>query len=222
MEHFYYVYKITCLMNEWNGKFYIGKHFGKIDDNYTGSGRLIREYFAKYGKVKDVTYIKEIIDYGTEDNICDLEREYIREGMKSELCLNLQCNSSKKIIYSEEIRRKISEANKNRVISEETRRKLSNSNKGERNGFYGKKHSEESRKKISEAKKGKVSPHKGKKHSEESRKKMSEAKKGKKRRPLSEEIRRKISEAHKGKKRGPMKEETKQKIAIALKNKKNY
>lgn len=157
MEHFYYVYKITCLMDEWNGKFYIGKHFGKIDDNYTGSGKLIKEYFAKYGKVKDVTYIKEIIDYGTEDNICDLERDYIRKGQQSELCLNMICHSSTGCFglkHSEETKQKIRESKKGKHLSEEHKRELSKAAKlrtGEKAAMYGKKHSDETKQKMSEA-----------------------------------------------------------------------
>ena len=56
----YYIYKIICLMDEWNGKFYIGKHYGKLHDNYTGSGRLIKEYFDTYEKIKGLTYDKQI------------------------------------------------------------------------------------------------------------------------------------------------------------------
>ena len=84
--------------------------------------------------------------------------------------------------FTEETRRKISEANKGRKFTEETRRKLSEAHKGRTL-------SKESRRKISEAQKGHI-------HSEESRKKISEAHKG---RTLSEETRKKISEAHKGK-----------------------
>ena len=90
----YYVYKVTCLCGDWNGKFYIGKHYGKLDDGYTGSGRLIMQYFNEYDKIKDVTYVKEIIDMGDEYNICDLEKHYIRKGMESEMCLNMTCNST--------------------------------------------------------------------------------------------------------------------------------
>lgn len=50
--------------------------------------------------------------------------------------------------FSEEHRRKLSEARRKRIISEETKKKISESNKG-------KKLSEETRKKISEANKGK-------------------------------------------------------------------
>ena len=52
-------------------------------------------------------------------------------------------------------------------ISEETRLKMSESKKGDKNTFYGKKHSEETKEKISNS-------HKGKKHTEEHRRKVSE------------------------------------------------
>ena len=96
--------------------------------------------------------------------------------------------------HSEEIKRKISEANKGKKLSEEHKRKLSNLSKGKklseehkrkmrkprskdaknnmRESRIGKKHSEETKRKMSEA-------HKGKKHSEESKIKMSEVKKSK-------------------------------------------
>ena len=81
-------------------------------------------------------------------------------------------------------------------LSEDTRRKLSEANKDKPSGMKGKHHSEETRKKISDSKNGKhlseetrkkmSKSHngkptwmKGKHHSEESCKKMSEAKKGK-------------------------------------------
>lgn len=165
-------------MDEWNGKFYIGKHYGKVDDAYTGSGKLIKEYFSKYGKVLDKTYVKEIIDYGDENSICDLERNYIRKGMESELCLNLHCTSGTGnfgMKHSEEAKQKmrkpkstehrkhISEAkkgkvgaNKGKTFSEETRRKMKLNHAdvlGENNPMYGKKHSEETRRKMIEARK---------------------------------------------------------------------
>ena len=83
--------------------------------------------------------------------------------------------------FSEEYKKRLSEAHKGKKHNEETRKKMSEAQKG-------KKMSEESKKKISEAQKGK-------KMSEESRKKISEARKGKKR---SEETRKKMSEARKG------------------------
>jgi hypothetical protein len=77
---------------------------------------------------------------------------------------------------SEEIRRKQSEANKGKIFSEEHKKKLSQAQskyKSEKHQFYGKTHSEESRRKMSEA-------HKGQTHSEETRKKLSKLSKNRK------------------------------------------
>ena len=74
-------------------------------------------------------------------------------------------------VFSEETKRKLSEAKKGKKHSEETRRKQSERMKGENNLNYGKSPSEETRRKRSEANKGKT-------HSKETRKKQSEAKKG--------------------------------------------
>lgn len=136
----YYIYKIICLCDEWNGKFYIGKRYGNINDNYTGSGKMIKEYFKQFGKEKDITYEKTILEIGDEFNICDLEREYIREGIKSELCLNMICVSSKGNF-----------GHKGKKHSEETRRKISEAKKGIMSWNKGKHLSEEHRKNISEA-----------------------------------------------------------------------
>ena len=70
--------------------------------------------------------------------------------------------------FSEETRRKISEAKKGKKLSEETRRKMSEAKKGHTRSPF----SEEHRRKISEAKKGKV-------RSEETKNKISKAIKGK-------------------------------------------
>lgn len=79
----------------------------------------------------------------------------------------------RKYRLSEETKRRLSEAAKNRKLSKETRRKISESNTGKKHPLYGKHHSVETKKKISKA-------NKGKHPSIEARKKMSEAHKGKK------------------------------------------
>lgn len=64
---------------------------------------------------------------------------------------------------------------------------------GEKNSFYGKKHSEETKRKLREALSGENSPWWGRKHREESKKKISEAMMG---HSVSEEARRKMSINH--------------------------
>jgi len=76
------------------------------------------------------------------------------------------------------------------VPSEETKKKLSEASIGEKNHFYGRKHSDESKKKMSDA-------HTGKKLSKEHRKKISKSNKG---RRVSEETRKKLSEIQMGEK----------------------
>lgn len=110
--------------------------------------------------------------------------------------------------FSEEHKRKISEALKGRCKSEETRKKLSEANKGKHiSEEQRKKHSEALRGKkrgvrseewkmhLSESLKGRAAWNKGKRHSDETKRKISEARKGKK---MSDEARKKMSETRKG------------------------
>ena len=50
-----YIYKIT---NTVNGRWYIGKHSG-TDPNYMGSGKLLKQAYAKYGQEN---FIKEVLE----------------------------------------------------------------------------------------------------------------------------------------------------------------
>lgn len=72
---------------------------------------------------------------------------------------------------TEETKKKIGKASKERVRSQETKEKMSKSLKGRVGGMTGKHHNDETKRKIGEA-------HKGRKHSPESRRKMSESSKG--------------------------------------------
>jgi hypothetical protein len=95
--------------------------------------------------------------------------------------------------HSEEIKKKISEANKGKhfhTVSEEARNNISKN-------LLGRKLSEETKQKMSLAKKGKNHPLFGKRFTKETRLKMSESQTGKKR-PM--EVRQKMSEAQIGEK----------------------
>jgi len=143
----------------------------------------------------------------------------IEEAIAHELKLTSKAKDNKRyanlasyphIPATPEIRRKISEANKN--PSEQTRRKMSKSQKG-------KKKSEAARRNMSEAKKGNTY-NLGSKYSEEVKRKISEvtkkrmsdpkirrkikigmAKSAKNKKPVSKETKKKMSEASKGKKK---------------------
>jgi hypothetical protein len=162
---FYTIYKIT---NTVNGKFYIGKHqTEKLDDNYFGSGKLLKVAIKKYGKNK---FEKEILYVlSSEQEMNNKEREIITEefvarsdtynaGVGGEggphfLGKRHTEETKNKISrlgskHSEETRKKLSEANRKRTLSFETRKKLSEKAKTRT-------HSEEVRKKISESLKNK-------------------------------------------------------------------
>lgn len=118
-EKSFYVYKIICIKDEWNGKFYIGSHYGYVNDRYTGSGRKIKEYFNLYGK--DKTYKKEILEISdNEIYIKDKEREIIRENIENDLCLNMIINA---VLPNH---KKLSQINKGKIRNEICRKNISN------------------------------------------------------------------------------------------------
>ena len=168
----YYIYRIT---NKINGKTYIGQHkYKNLNDNYMGSGKLIKRAIKKYGVNN---FKKEILEFDIPDVELanDWEQMYILfERVKGKAEYNIAnggggspgvtsywCGKHLTV----ETRKKLSESHKGNLLSEATKQKMSEVRKG-------KKHSEEWSKNISEA-------NKGKKLSEEHRRKLSEAKKGK-------------------------------------------
>lgn len=70
---FYTVYKITNLINK---KFYIGKHkTNDLNDEYMGSGKLIKRAIKKYGKDN---FIKELLFmFDTEQEMNEKEKELV-------------------------------------------------------------------------------------------------------------------------------------------------
>ena len=189
MEHkIHYIYKITLLCGKLAGKYYIGKHStSNKRDGYAGSGRIVTDYYKKYGRKKNITYIKEIIEYNqTMAENAEREKIIIGDLWKTDPnCLNcceggetggltiVPWNKGKKGCFSDETIKKMSEAKKGKPSPFK--------------GVHGR-YTEDTLKKISDAGKGRIV-------SEETRKKHSEKSKG---HTLSEEARRKISEANKG------------------------
>ena len=174
----YYIYRITNLIN---GKTYIGQHkYEVLNDNYMGSGVLLHRAYKKYGIEN---FKKEILVFNVskKEHADLLEKTFIaseKEKVGSENCYNItegggggNGGANKGHYYSEEAKKRMSEAKKGKHHSEETKRKISEGNKG--------KHlSEEARKNISEALKGNKN-NKGHHYSEEVKKKLSEVHKGK-------------------------------------------
>lgn len=133
-------------------------------------------------------------DYQERYEITAEEYEMLKK-MKSERMKGNTINP-----FTEEIRNKMSEAQKNRFANLEERKKYSDMRSGENAYFYGKHHSEKTKKKQSDSKKGERNPNYGKIYSEEERKYLSELLSGENA-PMygkhhTEETRRKISQAN--------------------------
>lgn len=103
-------------------------------------------------------------------SICPQKRLMMKEnnsGSNNPMYGKVSWNKGK--ILSEETKQKIREKRAKQVYTPETCKKISEAHKGEKNSFYGKKHSEETRKIMSE----KAKMRGGRKHSEETKMKLS-------------------------------------------------
>lgn len=80
-----HLYKVTDTVR---GKFYIGKHGGREQKGYWGSGMRIKRHIKKHG-LQDMKY--EILVIADEQYILDLERKYVTEEFikANPNCLNL-------------------------------------------------------------------------------------------------------------------------------------
>lgn len=227
---------IYQIVNTVNGKRYIGSavnlfdrkrcHYKDLKKGNHHNEHLQRSY-NKYGKEN---FEFEIIMHCLPEHLLFFEQLHIdKYNFKNDLYnISPTAGSTLGVQFSEERKKKISEANKGekswaygkpgtmlgKKQSEETRKKMSKSQTG-------KKHSNETKKKIGEWHKGeknfwyrKPGPMKNKHHNEESRKKISESHKGMKGPMLgkkhSEETKEKIRKANTGKKAS---EETRKKMS---------
>jgi hypothetical protein len=82
-------YQLYKILNNINGKYYIGIHYGNIiQDNYYGSGKLIKNAIEKYGKENFQQIIIEEFDNSKDAYI--KENEIVNENLISEdMCYNL-------------------------------------------------------------------------------------------------------------------------------------
>ena len=139
-----YIYETTNLIN---GKKYIGQHRGSFDENYKGSGTLLRRAIKKYGK--ENFKVKLLEECNNQIHLNEREIYWITKfnASKNDNYYNVSIggnNFMTLVNHTEETKRKISEANKGKIVSDEIRKKISNTEKG-------KIVSNETKKRISEA-----------------------------------------------------------------------
>lgn len=223
-----FVFDMGFFMNKLSGIYKITNPKNKI---YIGQSINIKSRFACYKAVKCKRQVKlynsfkkygvenhkfEILHYCHPEKLNELEAYYIElfQSFNNKNGLNLKSggyNSS----YSNESKRKMSEARIGKKASMQTIIKLRESHKGHKGWNKGLKHSDETKLKMRKNHKGML----GKKMTDEHKSKISKANKGK---IFSEEHRRKLGEIHKGNKNTlgkhwKLSKETKMKISKASK-----
>lgn len=124
-----HVYKAT---NTVNGKCYIGitsRSVGERWDEHCSRARCgqrrsrIYDAIRKYGK--DRFEVTTIDSTDCEDTVRELETKYIKEFDSYENGYNCNLGGNGHLVMPDELRKKISEAQKGKIISEETRAKMS-------------------------------------------------------------------------------------------------
>lgn len=69
----YFIYLTTNLIN---GKKYIGKHYGLLDDGYLGSGKVFKEAVQKYGKEN---FSRQILEFClNQKDLNEAEKRWIK------------------------------------------------------------------------------------------------------------------------------------------------
>lgn len=184
------------------------KKYGRIDNktgiltNLSDGGETYPTNISKKSKSKQVS---KFIKWTKEERIVDeAYKEKISKGLKdfyknNQYPKHLKEAAKERVLgeknpmygkkHTEDVKKRLSEANSGKTMPTETKNKIKKSMKNkhsmENNPFYGKTHSEESKKKISEASlktiqklkdSGKDHWNKGKKHSNETLEKLREQK----------------------------------------------
>ena len=164
---FYIVYKVTNVINK---KIYIGAHKTKnIQDNYMGSGKLLKKAIKKYGIENFKKEILAICD--AETNMYEIEKKLVNEEFIDQSdTYNLKIGGSggfnfinennlnninntgvggksyaKKVKEDKNFRKNLSNKNSERL------KKLHSEGKFKYNNFSGKKHSSNTKEKIGKA-----------------------------------------------------------------------
>ena len=147
-----YVYVTICTNPNYKDNFYIGKHKHKhILNNYTGSGKLIKQYIKEYPD----EYIKLILGtYLNNEEQSKAELYFINKYFNEIGCLNICKHSAiynqsvaaheKKSLFmkewwqNSENRIKVTETRKTPEFKKRNGKAISEALKGEKNPMYGK------------------------------------------------------------------------------------
>lgn len=182
LHKFYIVYKTTNLIN---GKFYIGKHCSNVlNDDYLGSGDLLRMAIRKHGRENFVR--ENLFVFDSEGLMNAKEMELINVSViRDPNCYNVSCGGQGgNLVLSEghPLRETTIEKIKNSRSSPEWRaeqsKKICELHKSQKVGMYGKSHSPETKQLMSKNNPysgGNKSPMSGRKHTQQTKDKMREA-----------------------------------------------
>ena len=166
------------------GEFYRGIHTGSVHDNYAGSGVVFKKKYGGQTKTKGKDpddWVRDVLFLGTREECLLWESLVVTEReLTNPKCLNQMTGGRDTVVFSDEVKDKISKANSGKKRSIEHVKVLKESR-------LGKPISDEHKAKIAEANRKRV-------WSEESRRKLAESRRKK---GLSEEHKRNISEARK-------------------------
>lgn len=200
--------------NKFNNKVYVGITSGDPKKRWkNGHG---------YPKKQQPVFYRAIKKYGWDgfEHIIFIEDVSKEEAVQIEIALialyKTNCNKYKQPSYGYNMTDG-GEGSVGRPLSDETKRKLSEQMMGrfagDKNPFYGKKHTDDVRKKMSEKDRGRVAPNKGIPMSDEQKVKISIALQGS---AISEYTKQRVRETHLGVHRTDI---TKQRISASRKGK---
>ena len=156
------IYSLYQTTNTINGKIYIGVHKESswpIIDKYLGSGFALKAAIKKYGKHNFERKILCISD--SSEYVFDMESKLVTDVfVKENNNYNIICGGVGTSDFSQDTKKKISDAKKGVPLSQEHKQKL-------RELHLGRKCTQEQRKRMSVARRGKGNAFYGKKHKPE-------------------------------------------------------